>query len=73
MKGNLWDIDAVIEPGKAQQVGFDIHGHKVIYTAKDQKLTALGSSAPLKMHHGRIKLRIVADVAGIEVFGFADH
>jgi len=41
LKGNLWDIDAVIEPGKAQQVGFDIRGHKVIYTAKDQKLTVL--------------------------------
>ena len=73
LNGKLWDIDAVIEPGKAQQVGFDIRGHKIIYTAKDRKLTALGNSAPLKMHGGKIELRIVADVASIEVFANGGH
>ncbi len=68
LKGKLWDIDAVIEPGKAQQVGFEIRGQKIIYSVKDGKLTALGSSAALKMQDGKIKLRIVADVASIEVF-----
>ena len=68
LKGKLWDIDAVIEPGKAQQVGFDIRGQKIVYSAKEGKLTALGSSAALKMQGGKIKLRIVADVSSIEVF-----
>ncbi len=68
LKGKLWDIDAVIRPGEAKQVGFDIRGERIAYSAKEQKLTALGNSAPLKMEGGRIKLRIVADVASIEVF-----
>ena len=68
LKGKLWDIDTVIEPGKAEQIGFDVRGNRIAYSAKDRKLTALGSSAPLKMQDGRITLRIVADVASIEVF-----
>jgi fructan beta-fructosidase len=68
LKGKLWDIDAVIRPGEAKQVGFDIRGERIAYRPKEHKLTALGSSAPLKMGDGRIKLRIVADVASIEVF-----
>jgi len=67
LKGKLWDIDAVIRPGKAQQVGLDIRGQRIVYDVKGAKLTALGSSAPLKMRDGRIKLRIVADVSSLEV------
>ncbi len=68
LKGKLWDIDAIIEPGETQQVGFDIRGQRIVYSAKDRKLTALGASAPLEMRDGKIELRIVADVASIEVF-----
>ena len=68
LKGKLWDIDATLDPGKAEQVGFDIRGQKIIYSPKDAKLTALGNSAPLKPQGGKIKLRIIADVSSIEVF-----
>ena len=60
--------DAVIQPGKARQVGFDIRGQKVAYSTTDQTLTALGSTAPLKMCGGKVELRIVVDVTSIEVF-----
>ena len=73
LKGKLWDIDAVIEPAKAEQVGFRVRGIRIAYSAKDRKLTALGSSAPLKMREGKIRLRIVADVASIEVFANGGH
>ena len=68
LKGKLWDIDAAIDPGGARQVGFDIRGQRIIYSAKERKLTALGSSAPLETQDGKIRLRIVADVASIEIF-----
>ena len=69
--GKLWDIDAVIRPGKAQQVGFDIRGQRIVYDVKGAKLTALGNSAALKLRDGRLRLRIVADVSSIEVFADA--
>jgi len=69
LNGKLWDIHAVIQPAAARQVGLDIRGQRIAYDAKDQKLTALGVSAPLAMRRGKIDLRIVADVASIEVFG----
>lgn len=73
LKGKLWDIDAVVEPAKAEQVGFSVRGKRIAYSAKDRKLTALGGSAPLKMQDGKIRLRIVADVASIEVFANGGH
>ena len=47
MQRKLWDIDALIVPGETAQVDFDIRGQKIVYHTKDEKLTALGASAPL--------------------------
>ena len=67
--GELFDLEADIEPGDAETVGFEIRGSRVVWSAKEQSITALGRSAPLPRVGGRIKLRLLVDRASLEVFG----
>jgi len=66
--GELFDIETDIELGQAKQVGVDIRGHKVEYSAPDKRLNALAASAPLAPVDGRIRLRILVDRTSVEVF-----
>lgn len=68
LSGELFDIQAEIALGEAEQVGFDIRGHKVEYSVADKRLTALGRPAPLEPIGGRIRLRILVDRTSVEVF-----
>ncbi len=67
--GELFDIRAVIEPGKATAFGFDIRGHKVEYSVEKKEISALGRKAPLPIEDGKITLQILADRSSLEVFG----
>ena len=69
ISGDLFDIQAEIEPGEAKEVGFRIRGEAATYSAQDHKLSCLGADAPLDLLNGRIKLRILVDRTTIEVFG----
>jgi sucrose-6-phosphate hydrolase SacC (GH32 family) len=69
LSGELFEIQAEIEPGDAAQVSLDIRGHKVTYDVKTRKLSALGRSADLVPEHGRIKLQVLVDRTSVEVFG----
>ena len=71
MQGELWDIEAEIEPGQASEVGFTIRGHKVSYAAKgkERRLASGGSSVAVTPRgDGRVRLRILVDRASVEVF-----
>ena len=69
IRGELFDIRAEIELGKAEAVGFTIRGETVVYKVKDEKLVSLGAEAPLKAPKGRIKLQVLADRTSVETFG----
>lgn len=68
LEGELWDIDAQIEPGAAQETGLCIRGERVRYDVKAKTLHALGRSAPLVPVAGRIQLRVLVDRTSIEIF-----
>ena len=69
LAGELFDIRAEIELGKAAEVGFTIRGQRVVYNVKGRKLISLGSAAPLEPKKGRITLQILVDRASVETFG----
>lgn len=67
--GDCFDIEAVIEPGKAGELRFDIRGTPVVWSAAKQELTALGRTGPLPLRNGRIALRLLVDRTSVEIFG----
>ncbi|MCC6730968.1 MAG: glycoside hydrolase family 32 protein [Chthonomonadales bacterium] len=68
-EGELFDVEAVIEPRGAAEVGFDVRGQRVRWVAADETLQALGRTAPLPLEKGRLRLRMLVDRTSIEVFG----
>jgi fructan beta-fructosidase len=71
LSGDLWDIQAEIDPGHAAEVGFRIRGRKVSYTvkAKEKRLNNGDASVGITLPAGgRLKLRILVDRTSVEVF-----
>lgn len=69
LSGDLWDIQAEIEPGEATAFGFAIRGEMARYDVKSGEVSCLGRTAPLRAEHGRIRLRLLVDRSSIELFG----
>ena len=69
IEGELFDIRAEIEPGRATEVGFTLRGERVRYDVAAATLTCLGQAAPLPQADGRLRLQILLDRTSIEVFG----
>jgi fructan beta-fructosidase len=67
-QGELWDIEAEIEPRGAQAVGLGVRGEVIVYDAKAGTLACLGKTAPLELTNGRISLRVLVDRTSIEIF-----
>jgi fructan beta-fructosidase len=79
VEGNLFDIDAVIELGDAEEIGFEINGFPVTYNVKEKLLVggtgeerdnfSRGETkAELMPVDGKIRLRILVDRPSVEVF-----
>jgi fructan beta-fructosidase len=68
VEGELWDIEADLEPGAAGTIGLLVRGVQVAYDAKAKTVSSLGRSAPLDLDGGRIRLRVLVDRTSIEVF-----
>jgi len=66
--GELFDIHAEFEIGKADQFGFRINGVPVVYDVDDNELSCGRPNAELKPIDGKIRLRILVDRVSIEVF-----
>jgi sucrose-6-phosphate hydrolase SacC (GH32 family) len=69
LSGELFDIEAEIEAGKATEFGLLIRGHKISYAVKEGKLTAFDRSAELRPVSNRVKLRLLVDRTSVEIFG----
>jgi fructan beta-fructosidase len=67
-EGELWDIEAELEPGDAQAVGLRVRGQEIVYDAQAGTLSCLGKTAPLGLANGRISLRVLVDRASIEIY-----
>ena len=79
VKGNLFDINAVIAVGDAEEVGFEINGFPVSYNIK-KKLLVGGegkegshfssgeTKAELKPIDGKISLRMLVDRPSVEIY-----
>lgn len=79
VKGNLFDINAVIELGDAKEVGFEINGFPVTYSVTDQQLIGGAGEegdefssgktiANLPPADGKITLRMLVDRPSVEIF-----
>jgi len=73
LSGDLWDIRVEFEIGTATAVGFRVRGEDMRYGAKDQTLTMLGQTAPLKLEGHRLVLRLLVDRTSLEVFVEGGH
>ncbi|MHC4575020.1 MAG: glycoside hydrolase family 32 protein, partial [Planctomycetota bacterium] len=67
--GELFEIQAEIEPAEAKTVGFRIRSIDAVYNVKRQKLYCRGEDGPLKMIDGKIKLHLLVDRTSLELFG----
>ena len=79
VKGNLFDIDAEIDLGDADEVGFEINGFPVTYKVKENLLiggegkegnefSAGETVATLKPIDGKIRLRMLVDRPSVEIY-----
>jgi sucrose-6-phosphate hydrolase SacC (GH32 family) len=68
VNGELLDVVAVLEPGKATAVRFAVRGVPVVYDAGQQELVVNGHRASAPLRDGKIDLRILADRTAFEVF-----
>jgi len=68
IEGDLFEIEAEIEPLDAATFGLSIRGEKINYTMGEKKLSALGAAAEVELIDGRMTLHVLVDRASIEVF-----
>jgi fructan beta-fructosidase len=66
--GELLDVVALLEPGKASEVSFSIRGIAVLYNVAKQELSVNGHRAAAPLLDGKLDLRILADRTAFEVF-----
>jgi fructan beta-fructosidase len=69
IRGELFDLQTVIDPAQAKKIVLTIRGTPLEYDASKHELKLLGKSAPLAPVDGKIRLRVLIDRSSIEVFG----
>ncbi|MCY2986279.1 MAG: glycoside hydrolase family 32 protein, partial [Planctomycetota bacterium] len=68
LTGELFDIQADLDPAEAAEVGFNICGTAITYDAKKHELSCKNCVAPLKPREGKVRLRVLVDRTSIEIF-----
>ncbi|MFO0929745.1 MAG: GH32 C-terminal domain-containing protein [Gemmataceae bacterium] len=69
VSGELFELVAEIDPGKAATVGFRLGDVPLTWHADRGRLECGGVSAPLPLEKGRLRLHVFVDRGSIEVFG----
>ncbi len=69
IRGDLFEIEAVIGVGDAARISVDLRGVPVIYDVAGRTLSCLGSQAPLVPDNGKISLHFYIDRASVDIFG----
>ncbi len=65
----LLDLEVELDSGTATELHLEIRGELVIYDAKKQTLTCRGKTGTLRTETGNIRLRVLVDRAGLDIFG----
>ena len=68
VKGELFDLQAELEPQGARKIVFTIRGESVVLDLEAKRLTCRECVAPLPISGGKIRLRILVDRTTIEIF-----
>ena len=68
VEGELFDIEAVLHVGDAEELGLSIRGEEIVYNTKEEQLVFGESRAPLKAKDGNIRLRCIVDRTSVEIF-----
>lgn len=68
-ESGIYDVEAVIDTGAAEEVLICIRGIDVVYKVREQILSCSGIYAPLKENNQKISLRMLVDTASVEIFG----
>jgi len=66
--GELLDLVAVVEPGKATELAFTVRGVPVVYDVAKQELLVDRNKALAPLRDGKLNLRILTDRTAFEVF-----
>ena len=66
--GELFEIRAEVEPGRADKFGFDIRAIQVLYDIGRQKVYCGGKVGPLEPVNNKVKFHLLIDRASLEVF-----
>lgn len=69
LKGEAWDVDAVIKVGTVIPVLMSIGGDEYIYQPASQMLSGPKGAMPIPLMDGRLKLRVLVDRTTVEIFG----
>ncbi len=68
VQGELLEVRAVLKPGQATHVVFNLRGVPVSYDVKNQELSVAGHRAPAPLQGGSLDLIVYCDRTGLEVF-----
>jgi len=68
ISGDLFDIRAEFQVGKAKELGLVVRGVPVVYDTEAQTLSCGDKSAPLAPVEGKIRLQLLVDRMSIEIF-----
>ena len=68
IEGELFDIEAILNVGDAEELGLSIRGEEIVYNATEEQLIFGESKAPLKATDGNIRLRCIVDRTSVEIF-----
>lgn len=68
LSGQLYDLEAVIDPGEAKALVLDVRGHKVRYDVAKKTLSYKDRSAEVALVDGKLKLRVLIDRSSFEIF-----
>ncbi len=68
IKGDLFEIKAVIELGNAREIRFVLRGSPMVYDVANKHLECRSREMTLSPVNGKVKLHILVDRASIEIF-----
>lgn len=69
LKGEAWDIEAVIKVGTVSPILMSIGGDEYVYQPASQMLSGPKGAMPIPLDDGRLRLRILVDKTTVEIFG----
>lgn len=69
LKGEAWDVEALIKVGTASPIVMSIGGDEFVYLTASQMLSGPKGAMPIPLTDGRLRLRVLVDRTTVEIFG----